>query len=265
MNDFSSASPKVMAPRQRLETLTPEAPRFLYFIVVNPRVEPITGGTAPCVLGPVSSRRARQPSAAPTLRGGTRPARQRSVPTLRARRVADPRFVTGHDRTEVDVHGGGPGRDSETTSVRQRSAPFPVRPPPQELEAARPPRARSSRPAIAPTEPVQVVLAPGGRVGKYELRERLGMGTFGLVFTAHDLELDRDVAFKVLNPTHATNRDVVQRFLQEARASARIHHPGIVTVFDSGRIPAATGDTAFITMELLQGESLSSRLNRTGR
>src|SRR5690606_31093876 len=115
-----------------------------------------------------------------------------------------------------------------------------------------------------PPEPGPLLLAPGGRVGKYELREQLGMGTFGLVFTARDTDLDRDVALKVLNPTHVANRDVVQRFLQEARASARIHHPGIVTVFDFGRVPASTGETAFIAMELLGGESLTSRLQRSG-
>ncbi len=122
--------------------------------------------------------------------------------------------------------------------------------------------ARDSRKAmVAPTEQVQLVLGPGGRIGKYELHGQLGMGTFGLVFAARDTELDRPVALKVLNPTHVTNRDLVQRFLQEARTSARIQHPGIVTVFDSGRVPSSTGETAFIVMELLQGESLTSRLN----
>jgi hypothetical protein len=83
------------------------------------------------------------------------------------------------------------------------------------------------------------VLAPGGRAGKYELREKLGQGTFGYVFAAHDMDLDRGVAFKVLNPSHQTNTDIVARFLQEARASARIKHPGIVTVLDCGRCSTA--------------------------
>ena len=183
----------------------------------------------------------------------------------RARRASDPQaqahrnHVPGLalDRTAVDFPGPGPDRrlgaaeDNETTSIRHFSP----------IVADRP----SQKSMSGPTEPAPVVLAPGGRIGKYELRERLGMGTFGLIFTAHDTDLDRDVALKVLNPTHVTNRDVVLRFLQEARASARIHHPGIVTVFDFGRAPASTGETAFITMELLQGESLTSRLNRSGR
>src|SRR5258706_2966592 len=109
------------------------------------------------------------------------------------------------------------------------------------------------------------VLAPGGRAGKYELREKLGQGTFGYVFTARDMDLDRDVAFKVLNPSHQTNSDIVALFLQEARASARITHPGIVTVVDCGRIPTTIGETAVNVMDLVERERLTNRLMRTGR
>ena len=196
----------------------------------------------------------------------------------------------GTEATDVDVRADPALEDTRTTSIRQLfelspgrtaqefettgAAPA-YREPDPRLHPAMPQIARDSRPVlaardsrpamVAPTEPVPLVLAPGGRIGKYALGDRLGMGTFGLVFTARDTELDRDVALKVLNPTHVTNRDVLQRFLQEARASARIQHPGIVMVFDSGRIPTSTGETAYITMELLQGESLTSRLNRSGR
>ncbi len=172
-------------------------------------------------------------------------------------------LVQVHERADVtlvDFCAIGALEDGETTSIRQLS----------ELPPARPPQDSVTVPAepvelAPPVQPVPLVLAPGGRVGKYELREKLGMGTFGLVFAARDSDLDRDVAIKVLNPAHITNRDLVQRFLQEARASARIQHPGIVTVFDSGRVPTSTGETAFIAMELLQGESLTHRLNRSGR
>jgi serine/threonine-protein kinase len=105
----------------------------------------------------------------------------------------------------------------------------------------------------------------GGRVGKYELRHKLGRGAFGVVFTARDPSLDRDVAIKVLRPSHLTNSEIVQRFLQEARATARITHPGIVTIHDCGRVETGSGSTAFIAMELLSGESLTSRLLRCGR
>ncbi len=115
------------------------------------------------------------------------------------------------------------------------------------------------------SQPHGFVLAPGGRVGKYELKEKLGQGTFGLVFVARDTDLDRDVAVKILNPEHQANTDILHRFLQEARASARIVHPGIVTVLDCGKVAAGFGDCAFIVLELLQGESLTSRLARSGK
>src|ERR1051326_4457137 len=73
-----------------------------------------------------------------------------------------------------------------------------------------------------------LVLAPGGRVGKYELKEKLGQGTFGYVFVARDTNLDRDVAIKVLMPQHATNQEIVQRFILEARAASRVAHPGVI-------------------------------------
>jgi len=103
-----------------------------------------------------------------------------------------------------------------------------------------------------------------GRIGKYALYNRLARGAFGVVYTAHDPSLDRSVAIKVLRPSHQANRDVVQRFLQEARATARIAHPGIVTIHDCGLVETRRGPTAFIAMELLPGESLSHRLARCG-
>ena len=109
------------------------------------------------------------------------------------------------------------------------------------------------------------VAAPGNTIaGKFELREKVAQGTFGVVFTAKDLHLDRDVAIKLLNAAHLSNKDIVQRFLQEARAAARIAHPGIITMFDCGAIDNANGG-AYIAMELLQGESLTARLHKAGR
>jgi serine/threonine protein kinase len=106
---------------------------------------------------------------------------------------------------------------------------------------------------------------PRRHIGKYELHGRLARGAFGVVYSAHDPSLDRNVALKVLRPTHLTNQEVVQRFLQEARATARVAHPGIVTIYDCGTVATRQGSTAFIAMELLSGESLTSRLVRVGR
>jgi len=125
---------------------------------------------------------------------------------------------------------------------------------------------RASQESVAGgSQPLGFVLAPGGRIGKYQLEDKLGQGTFGLVFVARDTDLDRQVAIKVLNPSHHTNGDILHRFLQEARASARILHPGIVTVLDCGKIATIAGDCAYIVLELLQGESVTSRLARSGK
>jgi serine/threonine protein kinase len=110
------------------------------------------------------------------------------------------------------------------------------------------------------------LFSPGSRIGKYELEEKLGQGTFGVVHTARDTELDRRVALKILNPSHNDNDDILHRFLQEGRAAARVSHPGIITVLDSGRFtPPGGGEIAYIAMERLEGESLASRLKRSGR
>jgi len=105
------------------------------------------------------------------------------------------------------------------------------------------------------------VATSGSRLSKYLLGRRLGEGSFGVVFSARDTALDREVAIKLLTSQHVYDPQMLSRFLQEASAAARIRHPGIVTMFDCGH---ADG-TAFIAMELLQGETLTDRLARSGR
>ncbi len=109
---------------------------------------------------------------------------------------------------------------------------------------------------------------PGLRVGRYEVVRKLGQGGFGILYVGRDVELDREVALKFLRPEHLTRPDVVQRFLQEARSAAKIHHAGIVTVFECGQVSGTNtraDDTVFIAMELLHGESLHARLKREKR
>jgi serine/threonine protein kinase len=72
-----------------------------------------------------------------------------------------------------------------------------------------------------------------GSLGRFQLRERLGDGGFGEVLRAYDPRLDRDVAVKVLKQPNPTER-VMERFFREARAVARLDHPNIVAVHDSG-------------------------------
>jgi serine/threonine protein kinase len=106
--------------------------------------------------------------------------------------------------------------------------------------------------------------AQGTRIGKYEVVEKLGQGSFGVVLTARDTELDREVALKILNPSHHDDPEVLQRFLVEARAAARVKHPCIITVLECGRHTLDDEELAYIAMEKLDGESLGSRLARLG-
>jgi len=105
-------------------------------------------------------------------------------------------------------------------------------------------------------------VSTGMTIGKYELGNKLGQGGFGSVFVARDTSLEREVAIKLLHAEHMASTEVFRRFLQEARSAAKVVHAGIVTVFECGQLPDGV---AFIAMELLHGESLTSRLSRRGR
>ena len=102
-------------------------------------------------------------------------------------------------------------------------------------------------------------MEPVSRIAKYEVGRKLGQGGFGEIYVARDTELDRELAIKVLRDEHTQRPQLVQRFLQEARAAARINHPGIVTVFECGQTEAGI---VFIAMELLAGETLATRIKR---
>jgi serine/threonine-protein kinase len=112
------------------------------------------------------------------------------------------------------------------------------------------------------------IVSPGMQVGRYLVGKKLGTGGFGVVFRAHDTSLDREVALKFLHPEHTATPQMLSRFLQEARSAAKIPHPGIVTVYECGQISGSgtpADGSAYIAMELLQGESLTDRLARCGR
>jgi serine/threonine protein kinase len=101
-----------------------------------------------------------------------------------------------------------------------------------------------------------MTLVPGTRVGPYEVLSPLGAGGMGEVYRAKDLRLGRDVAVKVL-PSHlSANPEVRSRFEREARTVSSLNHPHICTLFDVGR----EGDTDYLVMELMEGETLAQRL-----
>ena len=95
--------------------------------------------------------------------------------------------------------------------------------------------------------------------GKYRVIEQVGVGGMGVVFSAEHSLIGNKVAIKVLRPEVSHNQTLVTRFFNEARATASIHHPGIVDIFDFGQ--AADG-SAYFVMEWLEGESLSERIRK---
>jgi serine/threonine protein kinase/tetratricopeptide (TPR) repeat protein len=97
----------------------------------------------------------------------------------------------------------------------------------------------------------------GQRFGPYEILGRLGSGGMGLVFRAWDERLHRQVAVKLLHESYKMP-GMRERFLQEARAASALNHPNICTVFDIG----AQDGTPYLVMELLEGETVKSRIER---
>ena len=104
-------------------------------------------------------------------------------------------------------------------------------------------------------------LFPHRVAGRYELMRVVGEGGMGTVFRSKDLRLDREVAVKVIRAEHFNDETVRTRFEQEARTVARIDHPGVVAVFDSGELDDGS---LFIVMEWLEGRDLGFLLRRFG-
>ncbi|PWU03245.1 MAG: hypothetical protein C5B51_19310 [Terriglobia bacterium] len=95
---------------------------------------------------------------------------------------------------------------------------------------------------------------------RYRFVRELGAGGMAIVYLAHDLKHDRDVAIKVLKPEIAAGIGV-QRFLAEIRLTGNLQHPHILPLFDSG----SAGSLLFYVMPYIEGESLGARLRRGGR
>ena len=99
-------------------------------------------------------------------------------------------------------------------------------------------------------------LASGTRLGPYEILAPLGAGGMGEVYRARDPRLERDVAVKVLPEHFVDDFDSLKRFEAEAKAVAALSHPNIVAIFDTGQ----HGDQLYVVTELLEGETMRSRL-----
>ena len=96
--------------------------------------------------------------------------------------------------------------------------------------------------------------------GRYSLERELGRGGMGVVYLAREVRLDRLVAIKVLPPARATDKQLRERFLREARTAAKLSHPNIVPIHAVDEVQ----DFVFFAMAFVDGETLTARVQRRG-
>jgi eukaryotic-like serine/threonine-protein kinase len=99
------------------------------------------------------------------------------------------------------------------------------------------------------------------KIGRYEIKGALGQGAMATVYKAHDPDIDRTIAIKVLKPELARNDDYRVRFIREAKGAGTLSHPNIVTVYDVGEHEGLP----YITMEFVDGVTLGQALERGSR
>jgi serine/threonine protein kinase len=121
--------------------------------------------------------------------------------------------------------------------------------PPALLAIARSARDRGSEPRSS---------SERRRLDRFELLQELGVGSFGQVFRARDLELDRTVAIKILRAGRLASLEEVDRFVREARSAAQLKHPGIVSIYGTGQ---TEDGTCYLVEEFVPGTTLAARLS----
>src|SRR5436853_387010 len=102
-----------------------------------------------------------------------------------------------------------------------------------------------------------MTIGTGTRLGRYEIRSKIGEGGMGEVYRARDTQLGRDVAVKVLPSTYSVDEHRLSRFEQEASAASALNHPNILIVHDIG----SHDGSPYVVSELLEGETLRHRIS----
>src|SRR6187401_1022406 len=103
-----------------------------------------------------------------------------------------------------------------------------------------------------------MAIAPGSRIGPYEVTSQLGEGGMGIVLRGRDSRLQRDVALKLLPDHFASDPDRLARFEREAQVLASLNHPNIAQVYGLEHVEGS----ACIVMELVEGETIAERLKK---
>jgi serine/threonine-protein kinase len=104
----------------------------------------------------------------------------------------------------------------------------------------------------------EITLAPGSRLGRFEVRGLLGRGGMGRVYRAHDPALGREVAIKALADAFRSDPDALRRFEREARVLAGIAHPNVAAIHGLEQVEGAP----YLVLELVEGDTLEQRLRR---
>ena len=102
-----------------------------------------------------------------------------------------------------------------------------------------------------------MTIATGTKLGRYEVRSKLGEGGMGEVYLAEDAQLRRQVALKVLSTELGANQDRMRRFIQEAKSAAALNHPNIAHIYEIGESEGAN----FIAMEFVDGVTLREKIH----
>src|SRR5438132_7709262 len=103
-----------------------------------------------------------------------------------------------------------------------------------------------------------MMIAAENRLGRYEIRSKIGAGGMGEVYLAEDTQLHRKVALKILPADLASNQDRMRRFEQEAQAAAALNHPNIATIHEIGESDGVN----FIAMEVIDGATLREKIHK---
>ncbi len=112
-----------------------------------------------------------------------------------------------------------------------------------------------------PAEPTELELVRDALGDEYEITDQIGRGGMAIVFKATDLNLEREVAIKVLPLSMAYDEEFVQRFQREAKTAAKLEHPNIIPIHRVGK----SGRIIFFVMKFLKGRSLGDLLDEKGR
>jgi serine/threonine protein kinase len=150
-----------------------------------------------------------------------------------------------------------PGPEADIVTVAHEPGRLVVPPAPSASSPGAP-----SMPSLGgATIPDEEELYRGVSIGPYQIIEKVGHGAMGLVFRARHATLGRMVALKVMRPEISQNQDFVQRFLREARASAAVDHPNVVTVYDAG----SEKGCLYMALKFVDGGSLHDLVKQQGR